>query len=163
MKLSLGKAVCSGSARPGDKYVADITEPVTGPGGFLIPAGSRAVIEIARVTTGSTPDSATITFRVRSIVVGDMTFSAAGEAVPTTEPRRTARESGSDRKKVIGGAIAGAVIGQILGKDTRSTVIGAATGAAAGTAAAMSSRTFEACLAAPAPLLLTLTEDVKAT
>jgi hypothetical protein len=69
-------------------------------------------------------------------------------------------QGGSDKKKVIGGAVAGAVLGQILGKDTKSTVIGAAAGAAAGTIAAHKSRKYEGCLPSGATVRITLTEPL---
>lgn len=159
LSLSLTGEVCSGSVKPGDKFIATIPQSVTGVGGFVVPAGSRAVIEVARVT-GESPENATIVFRLRTIAIGGTSWPASAEAVPTVPPQRTAVAEGSDRKKVIGGAIAGAILGQVLGKDTKSTVIGAAAGAAAGTAAASASRSWQACFAAGTPLTALLADDV---
>ena len=162
VSLALDKAVCGSGTRPGDKYLATVTQPVMGVGGFVIPAGSRVVIEVAEVAGGSTPESARITFRVRTIAVGELSWPAKGDVVPNEAPRRVARETrGGDKSKVIGGAIAGAVLGQVLGKDTRSTVIGAAAGAAAGTAAAKASTKYDACIPASAAMTLTLGEDIR--
>jgi uncharacterized protein YcfJ len=68
--------------------------------------------------------------------------------------------SGSDRTKVVGGAVAGAVLGRIFGKSTKATVIGAAAGAAAGTAAAKSSQRSGACLPDGSALRLTLSREI---
>jgi uncharacterized protein YcfJ len=67
---------------------------------------------------------------------------------------------GSDRTKVVGGAVAGAVLGRILGKSTRATVIGAAAGALAGTAAANRSESTQACIASGTTLKNTLSRQI---
>lgn len=163
LKLALDREICSSGARPGDKHVATITESVTGPGGFTIPAGSRVVVEVAEVLTGATPDSARLTFRVRTIAVGTTSYPAKGEIVPNEDPKREqVANTGGDRKKVIGGAIAGAIIGQVLGKDTKSTVIGAAAGAAAGSVGAARGTRYQLCIQRQATLRLTLSEDLRA-
>lgn len=163
LKLALDREICSSGARPGDKYIATITEPAAGPGGFTIPAGSRVVIEVADVMSGPTADSTKLTFRVRTIAVGATSYPARGEIVPNEEPKRAQiANAGGDKKKVIGGAIAGAIIGQVIGKDTKSTVIGAATGAAAGSVSAARNVRYQVCIPPQAALRLTLSEDLRA-
>ena len=163
LKLALDREICSSGARPGDKYIATITEPAAGPGGFTIPPGSRVVIEVAEVMSGPTADSTKLTFRVRTIAVGATSYPARGEIVPNEDPKRAQiANAGGDRKKVIGGAIAGAIIGQVIGKDTKSTVIGAATGAAAGSVSAARNVRYQVCIPPQAALRLTLSEDLRA-
>ena len=163
LKLALDREICSSGARPGDKHVATITEAVVGPGGFTIPAGSRVVVEVAEVMSGPTPDSTRLTFRVRTIAVGTMSYPAKGEIRPNEDPKRAqVANSGGDKKKVIGGAIAGAIIGQVLGKDTKATVIGAAAGAAAGSVSAARGVRYQVCIPPQAALRLTLSEDLRA-
>ena len=139
--------------------VAQTAHSVTGANGVVFPAGSTVVLEVATVTPGNNADEATITFRVKSITANDVTYPIAGEVVPTgTLEKRRVDSGGSDKKKVIGGAIIGAVIGRVAGGDTRGAVIGAAAGAAAGTAAARASGRYETCVPAGAPLRLTVAE-----
>jgi hypothetical protein len=153
--------VCT-TNRPGDKIVATLNQGVTGTNGAYLPAGTTVVLEVASVTPGSTPESAQISLRVRSIVIDDQVVNVPADVaiLSDLERREIPRTSGSDKKKVIGGAIAGAVIGQVLGKDTRSTVIGAAAGGAAGAAAAAASRKYDACLPAGGSARVTTSQQI---
>lgn len=154
--------VCTNANRPGDKIVATTTEAVRGENGAYIPAGASVVLEVTAVTPGDTPESAQIAFRVRSIIIEDEARSVDASVAVVSDLQRTEvpREGGSDKKKVIGGAIAGALIGQVIGKDTKSTVIGAAAGAAAGTAAAAASKKYDACLPAGSEVRVTTNEPM---
>jgi hypothetical protein len=161
--VTSGGKVCTGTNRPGDKIVATIDSPITGSNGALIPAGSKAVLEVASVSPGDSPDNAQIAFRIRSLSVNDASYPVDGtvtsntplqkEQVPNSDPN-------ADKKKVIGGAIAGAILGQILGHNTKSTVIGAAAGAGAGAVAAKVTQKYEACLPAGSSLHVTLAQAV---
>lgn len=148
--------VCT-SARPGDKFVATVAETVVGSGGAELPAGSRAVVEVAEVRSGESAEATTITFRVRSISVGGTTVRPQGSALPSDSLRRTrVNDRAADRRRVIGGAVLGAIAAQVLGKDTKATVIGAAAGAAAGTVAATRNATWLGCLPAGGRIRLVL-------
>jgi len=158
--MTSGGRVCTESNRPGDKIVATIDSPVNGTNGAVIPAGSKVVLEVASVAPG---DQAQIQFRVRSVFVGDSSYSIAGTVSPTTPLERVEvanPDANADKKKVIGGAIAGAILGQIIGHNTKGTVIGAAAGAGAGAVAAKASKKYEACLPAGASLHMTLSQPV---
>lgn len=158
--VSTRAQVCT-SNRPGDKIVGTVTSPVVGEDGVTIPAGTPVVLEVAAANPGDSPESAQLRLRVRSIVVDGEPRPAQGEVASETPLERgPVQASGSDRKKVIGGAIAGAVIGQVMGRDTRSTVIGAAAGAAAGTAAAAATRKYHACLPAGASVRVTTSQAI---
>jgi hypothetical protein len=161
--MTSGGKVCTSTNRPGDKIVATIDSPVTGTNGALIPAGSKAVLEIASITPGQSSGDAQIVFRVRALYVNDVSYTVDGTVTPTTplEKVKVANsDPNADKKKVIGGAIAGAILGQIIGHNTKGTVIGAATGAAAGAVAAKASEKYEACLPAGASLHVTLSQPV---
>ena len=147
---------------PGDKIVGTLTESVRGENGAVIPAGTTVVLEVASVTPGDSPQAAQISLRVRSIDINEQPVSTEADVaiVSELERRELPRDKGSDRRKVIGGAVAGAVIGQIMGRDTRSTVIGAAAGAAAGTAAAMAGRKYDACLPAGSTVRITTSQQI---
>lgn len=157
--LSIGERACSDANRPGDKMVAYTAQPVTAANGEVFPSGSTVVLEVASVERGANADTATIRFRVKSITTNGETHPIAGEVVPTgILERRRVESGGSDKKKVIGGAILGAVIGRVAGGDTRGAVIGAAAGAAVGTAAAGATSRYETCVPAGAQLRLVIAD-----
>ena len=148
--------VCTNN-RPGDKLVARVSS-VSGPGSGTIPPGSTVVLEVADIQVNeSNPEQSRITFRIRSIAVGETDYPGNGATASAEGLEKTSTSSrSSDTKKVIGGAIAGAILGQVLGKDTKGTVIGAAAGAATGAAAAKITRKYEGCLPAGRTLQVTL-------
>ena len=157
--LTMGGPACSDANRPGDKMVAETAHPVTGANGVVFPAGSTVVLEVASVVRSANADSATITFRVKSITADGVTRPLAGEVVPTgTLERRQANTAAVDGKKVIAGAILGAVIGRVAGGGARGTLAGAAAGAAVGAAAANAMARYETCVPAGAALRLTIRE-----
>ncbi|MEO6877477.1 MAG: YMGG-like glycine zipper-containing protein, partial [Gemmatimonadaceae bacterium] len=155
--LTSGSKVCTSTNLPGDKIVATVNEAITGSNGAVIPAGSSVVLEVASVNSGQSADGATITFRVKTLVINDKTYTVAGNVAPSGQLERTKVAGGNDKTKVIGGAIAGALLGQILGHNTKGTIIGAAAGAATGAVVAKSGEKWEGCLPSGAPLRLTLT------
>lgn len=158
--LSTGGEVCTTNL-PGDKIVATLDHAVIGENGAYLPAGTSVVLEVASVTPGDRPESAQISLRVRSIVINDEAVSVPSNVSIQSELERRARaDGGSDKKKVIGGAIAGAILGQVVGRDTRSTVIGAAAGTAAGAAAAAASRKYDACLPAGSQVRVTTSQQI---
>jgi YmgG-like glycine-zipper protein len=145
--LTSGARVCTNTHKPGDRFTATVTNTVQGTNGAVIPAGSKAVVQVTSVERSENAnDPARLGLVVQSVEIQGKTYPI--DASITSVATETKREStkSDDAKKVIGGAIAGAVIGQILGKDTKSTVIGAATGAAAGTAVAMGTGDYAGCI-----------------
>ncbi|MGH7636560.1 MAG: hypothetical protein ACREOK_02825, partial [Gemmatimonadaceae bacterium] len=161
--LSTGSQVCTTNL-PGDKIVATLDHPVTGENGAYLPAGTSVVLEVASVTPGDRPEEAQISLRVRSIVINDEAISVPSSVSIVSDMERRARpDGGSDKKKVIGGAIAGAILGQVIGRDTRSTVIGAAAGTAAGAAAAAATRKYDACLPAGSQVRVTTSQQITLT
>ena len=159
MTLSVGSRVCT-SNRVGDKFVATLNESVTGSNGVTIPAGTRAVVEVASITPGTDGADPRIVFRVRTMSTDHGPLAPVGEAVPQDSLERVRIEGGSDAKKVAAGAIAGAILGQMIGKDTKGTVIGAATGAAAGTVAARAGAKYDGCLPPGGDVRLVLAEGL---
>lgn len=155
--LTIDSRACSDANRVGDKMVAHTSEAITGTNGLVFPAGSTVVLEIASITQGGTPDSSSITFRVKSITANGATHVVTGDVVPTgTLEKKRVATSSSDKKKVVGGAILGAVLGRVVGGDTKGTVIGAAAGAAVGAGAAAASARYETCVPEGTPLRLVI-------
>jgi YMGG-like Gly-zipper len=158
--LTNGTKVCT-SNQPGDKIVATLNESVTGSNGALIPSGSTVVLEVASVTPGDNGADPKIALRVKSVVVNDKTYSVSGDVTPLAPLDKTkVADGGTDKTKVVGGAIAGAILGQMIGHNTKGTLIGAAAGAATGAAVGQKSDQYAACLPAGAPLRLTLSSPI---
>jgi hypothetical protein len=165
VSLNTGSRVCTGVNRPGDKFTAVLTGAAVGSNGVVIPAGSKAVVEVASATSGQDGLEPSIAFRVRSIETpSGAVYRITGDATSSNPLEKQRAESNSkktDAKKVIGGAIAGAILGQAIGKDAKGTIIGAAAGAAAGTVAAKATAKYDACLPENSLLTLSFGEPVE--
>ena len=158
--MNTNAQVCTANLLVGDKFTATVTSGAIGSNGASIPAGATVVLEVASVDRSDPIESSRISFRVRSIDVNGEPQPVSGDVAVLASMDKVQSASGSDRNKVIGGAVAGAVLGRIFGKSTKATVIGAAAGAAAGTVAARNSQNSEACLPQGSPLRLTITRDI---
>ena len=160
--MTINQRVCTLSALVGDKFTATVNNTTVGTNGATIRAGTTVVLEVSSVERADPVQNSRIYFHVRAIDVNGELYPADGE-VATLSSMETSRVStGSDKTKVVGGAIAGAILGRVLGGGTKGTVIGAAAGAAAGTAAAKASQSSDACLPDGGSLQLTLTRDIVA-
>ena len=148
------------SALVGDKFTATVSSTVTGTNGAVIPAGSTVVLEVTSVERADPVEASRIRFHVRAIDVNGESRPGEGDVTALGQMESVRVSGGSDRTKVVGGAIAGAVLGRVLGGGTKGTVIGAAAGAAAGTAAAKRSQGTEACLPEGSALQLTLSREI---
>lgn len=148
------------SALVGDKFTATTSSAVVGSNGAVIPAGATVVLEVTSVERADPVEASRIHFHVRAIDVDGQPYPAEGEVTALSQMETERTSGGSDRTKVVGGAVAGAVLGRIFGGSTKATVIGAAAGAAAGTAAARRSQNTQGCLAAGSSLQLTLSREI---
>lgn len=161
--LASQQRICTSSNRPGDRFVATLTNPVTGTNGAVIPAGSSVVLEVVAVDPGTSNGAdGTLRLAVHSVEFNGRSYPLSGEVYNTTDLERTRvmSDPNSDKKKVIGGAVAGAILGRVIGKGAKGTVIGAASGAAAGAVAAKATQQYEACLPVGGGMRLTLNEAV---
>ncbi len=155
---SINSRICT-SAKPGDKIVAQLSEPMLGTNGVSIPAGATIVLEVTAAKPISDSSKGNIAFRVRSVESNGKAYQVVANARPDSALIKTrTTETKDDVKKVAAGAILGGILGQILGKDTKGTVIGAAAGAAAGTAVAVATANFEGCINEKGSVRITLTE-----
>lgn len=149
-----GTRVCNTTNAPGDRVVMRLATDVTAADGTRLNAGTPVLLELAAA------NDSVLTFRVKSISLDGELYPLLATATVESELEGSRVAGGSDKKKVIGGAIAGAILGQILGKDTKSTVIGAAGGAAAGTVIASRSGSTEQCLAAGSTVRVVVLQPV---
>lgn len=157
--LASNDRVCTNTNKVGDRFTATVNSAVTAENGTVIPAGSKAVIEVTNLKrSGNANEAIEMTFRVLSLDIGGTSYPVTGsiEHMDVEKVRTTSKAT--DAKKVIGGAVIGAIIGQIIGHNTKGTVIGAATGAAAGTAVAMGTGDYEGCLPQGGNIQVKLTE-----
>jgi hypothetical protein len=159
ISMTSNDRVCTNTNKAGDRFTATVTNSVTGTNGAVIPAGAKAVIQIADLKRSeNATDNIQMVFNVLSLSWNGKTYpvNAAIEHVDVDKVRNSS--TGNDAKKVVGGAVVGAILGQVIGKNTKSTVIGAATGAAAGTAVAMGTANYEGCVPNGGNIQIKLTE-----
>jgi hypothetical protein len=157
--MTMNERTCT-TALVGDKFTATVSSATVGTNGAVIPAGATVVLEVTSVERADPAEASRIHFHVRAIDVNGQSYPGEGDVATLSQMETERVSGGSDRTKVVGGAVAGAVLGRILGRSTKATVIGAAAGAAAGGAAARRSQSTQACLAAGSSLQLTLSRDI---
>jgi hypothetical protein len=157
--MTMNDRTCT-TALAGDKFTATVSAATVGSNGAVIPAGATVVLEVTSVERADPVEASRIHFHVRAIDVDGQLYPGEGELTTLSQMETERMSGGSDRTKVVGGAVAGAVLGRILGGGAKGTVIGAAAGAAAGGAAAKRSQGARACLAAGSSLQLTLSRDI---
>ena len=148
--LSSQNRMCTASNRPGDRFVATVSNTISGANGTSIPAGSNVVLEVASVNENG------MTFSVHSVELNGRNYPVSGDVYSTGDFEKVRLNGASDARKVAGGAAVGALIGQLMKKNTKGTVIGAAAGAATGAVAAKMTEKYDNCLPVGAPMRLTL-------
>ncbi len=159
MSFYSGQKVCTNSNAVGDRFTAQITEPVQGSNGVVIPAGATAVVEITTLHRSQrSNDNIEVGLRVASITFNGKTYPVVSE-VSYAQVEKVRGESNTTRD-AIGGAAIGAVLGQILGHRTKSTVIGAAGGAAAGAAIGAANAKVDGCVPSGGRITIRLTQPL---
>ena len=154
-----GQRVCTNTNTVGDRFTAQIAEPVHGSNGVVIPAGSSAVVEITTLKRSErSNDNIEIGLRVESITFNGRTYPVTSE-VSYAQVERVRGESKVGSNAVKGAAI-GAVLGQILGRRTKSTVIGAGAGAAVGAAVGAANSKVEGCVPSGGRITVRLTQPL---
>jgi hypothetical protein len=155
--------VCTNTFKPGERFTATLSQPVTGSNGAVIPSGSSVVLrvdEATRSTNGN--DSLRLSFGVVSVRVGEHSYDVTGRVSQTVPLERVRVQSTGDQAKKVGiGAAIGALAGQLLGHNTRSTLIGGAVGAAAGGAVAVGTADYDGCVPTAANLSVTLDQPLR--
>ncbi|MBM3777768.1 MAG: hypothetical protein FJW23_05950 [Acidimicrobiia bacterium] len=154
--LEIEAGVTSESAQPEDRVTARVTRDVRAGDTIVIPAGARAVGEVAFVERGGRlRERARLGVRFTTIML------ASGVLVPI-ESDTIVREGDSpaaeSTAKIGGGALGGAIIGGLLG-GRRGAVIGGSAGAGAGSAAVLAGGRNPATLPAGSLVTVRLTEE----
>ena len=161
MTLASGQRICTNTNNVGDRFTAQLAEPVMGANGAVIPVGSSVVVVVTSLSrSDGAGDNIEIGLRVESVTFGGRTYSVSSEVTHAQVDRVRSESRGDDARKVATGAAIGAVVGQILGRKTKSTVIGAATGAAAGAVVASRNANFDGCVPDGGRITIRLTQPL---
>jgi len=159
MSFYAGQKVCTNTNQVGDRFTAQISEPVQGSNGAVIPAGASAVVEITSLKRSErSNDNIEIGLRVASITFNGKTYPVTSE-VSYAQVERVRGESNTASDAVKGAAI-GAILGQIIGHRTKSTIIGAAGGAAAGAAIGAANAKVDGCVPSGGRITVKLTQPL---
>ena len=158
--LTSGQRICTNTNSIGDRFTAQIADPVMGANGTVIPVGSTAVVEITSLQRSEKAgENIEIGLRVESITYGGKTYPVTSETT-YAQVDRVKADNGDAARKVVTGAAIGAVLGQILGRKTKSTVIGAGAGAAAGAVIANRNADYDGCVPTGGRITIRLTQPL---
>jgi hypothetical protein len=161
ISLTAGQRICTNTNSVGDRFTAQIADPVMGANGTVIPVGATAVVSITSLhKSEKARDEIQIGLRVESIAYGGKTYPVSSETTHAQVDKVRSQSSGETARKVATGAAIGAVIGQILGHKTKSTVIGAGAGAAAGAVIANRNADYDGCVPDGGRITIRLTEPL---
>ena len=161
ISLTAGQRICTNTNSVGDRFTAQIADPVMGANGTVIPVGATAVVSITSLhKSEKAGDDIEIGLRVESIAYGGKTYPVSSETTYAQVDKVRSQSSGETARKVATGAAIGAVIGQILGHKTKSTVIGAGAGAAAGAVIANRNADYDGCVPDGGRITIRLTEPL---
>lgn len=162
LNLAANQQVCTNTHKVGDRFTANLTSPVSGSNGAVIPAGATVSLTVTRAKRSENAnDPIVMEFQVNSVSYGGRTYQLDASVASADVQKVRNQPKSKDAQKVVGGAVAGAIIGQILGKNTKSTVIGAAAGGAAGAAAAAATANYEGCIQSGGGIVITLQDAVQ--
>jgi|SRR5205823_5270401 len=126
------QTVSSKTAKIGQTVSGTVSQDVTSGGKVVIPKGSAAKLTVSSVqASGRLSTPAKLYLRLRTVTVGDKTYTFATSSAGRTEGGKGKRDAGF----IGGGAAGGAIIGALAGGG-KGAAIGAAAGAGAGTAGA---------------------------
>ena len=126
------QSVGSKTARIGETVTGSVAQDVISEGKVVIPKGAPAKLTVSSVqASGRLSTPAKLYLRLRTVTVGDKTYTVATSSAGRTLGGKGKRDAGF----IGGGAAGGAIIGALAGGG-KGAAIGAAAGAGAGTAGA---------------------------
>ena len=161
ISLAAGQRICTNTNSVGDRFTAEIADPVMGANGTVIPVGATAVVSITSLhRSEKAGDDIEIGLRVESIAYGGKTYPVSSETTYAQVDKVRSQSGGETARKVATGAAIGAILGQILGHKTKSTVIGAGAGAAAGAVIANRNAAYDGCVPSGGRITIRLTEPL---
>jgi hypothetical protein len=161
ISLAAGQRICTNTNSVGDRFTAEIADPVMGANGTVIPVGATAVVSITSLhRSEKAGDDIEIGLRVESIAYGGKTYPVSSETTYAQVDKVRSQSGGETARKVATGAAIGAILGQILGHKTKSTVIGAGAGAAAGAVLANRNADYDGCVPSGGRITIRRTEPL---
>ncbi|MGD8374665.1 MAG: TrbI/VirB10 family protein [Acidobacteriota bacterium] len=132
--VALSTTLNSGTAAVGDRFEAEVTEPIAVEGEVVIPSGSRirGLVDAAHAAKkGSGHGSLTLRFDRLVLPDGQEVELQAGLSQETAGKKKR-------NAAIIGGSAAGgAILGRVVGDDTKDAAIGAAVAGAIATGVVM--------------------------
>lgn len=154
IRARLNEALNSGDARVGDRFTANVVEPVYGGNGVeVVPVGSRIGGRVTQVKRAGKRSPGTITVAFDSIRLPNGRTTVINGSLTTLEADNMNADNegtvkGTSNKKrdavfIGGGAVGGALIGAIAGGG-KGAAIGAILGGALGTGARVYEKEKEA-------------------
>jgi hypothetical protein len=157
LNVTVGTALNSETAKPGDTWTGTISEAVTVGSSAPFPAGSTVSGVVEGVQGAAKGDRAFLVLRLTSIEANGMSHSIGADADSLI--------AGSTRKRnvgaIAGGAAAGALLGKALGGSGKSAIIGGILGGAAATGAVAGSKGFQVDVPQGKALVFRVLQDTK--
>jgi hypothetical protein len=143
LMVGFRETLSSATSRPGDRFAAELVEPVLLNGRVAIPAGAVITGRVVNVKPGQRLGGrAELNLEFIGLKVGsgrESPISASFAGQGASQTRRDATTIGA-------AAAGGAVLGHAIGKDDKDTVLGALIGGAIGTGIAARSKGEEVTL-----------------
>jgi hypothetical protein len=157
IKVTMGTALTSETAKPGDAWTGTISEAVTIGSAAPFPAGSVVHGIVAGAKGAEKGDRAVLVLEVTSIEANGTSHEIGAMADSLV--------AGSTRKRnvgaIAGGAAAGALLGKAIGGSNKGAVIGGILGGAAATGAVAGSKGFQVEVAEGKAMVFTVGRDTK--
>jgi len=157
IKVTMGTALTSETAKPGDAWTGSIGQAVTVGSAAPFPAGSVVNGVVEGAVPAAKGGRACLVLRVTSIQSNGATHEISATADSLV--------AGSTRKRnvgaIAGGAAAGALLGKAIGGSTKGAVIGGLLGGAAATGVVAGSKGFQVEVAQGKELVFKVDHDTK--
>ncbi len=158
LRVALLQAVSSDKSRPGDQFLASLTEPIIVDGKTVVPKGTKVRGRVVDAKpSGRVKGRASLELTLTEIVRDE------GKSISiSTKPYTAVAESTKKRDAAVigGGAGLGAAIGAIAGGG-KGAAIGAAVGGGAGTGTVLATKGKEIHFGAEHPLSFALANSIE--
>lgn len=156
IKITVGTAITSETAQPGDTWTGSVQEPVIVGDRVAIPAGSMVTGVVSGVAPAEKGSRAFLLLSVRSVEANGKSYSVAATGDSIIAGSTRARNVGA----VAGGAAAGALIGKAIGGSNKGALIGGLIGGAAATGAVAASKGYQVTIKEGAEMTFTVNNAV---
>ncbi|MFQ5689409.1 MAG: hypothetical protein ACE5HQ_03955 [Gemmatimonadota bacterium] len=128
-RITLTQELSTKWNRPGDPFLATLTNAITDGETVLVPAGASVLGRITEVTQGDGSEGS-IQLTLEHLLIGDQSYPLKATVTQPTLKTVKAPSQGGGVGRIAGGALKGAILGKILGGRSKGVLVGAAAGAA---------------------------------